>query len=129
MADEPAFSYSEASRVLPLIISIMHDVIESHTELEGFLDILEAKGELSSACVVADAAVNGAVDKLQKYIEEVEKYGGLVRDSKIGLVDFRGHIDGEPVWFCWSLDEPTILYYHKYNSQCERRKLIIDAPR
>jgi hypothetical protein len=31
---------------------------------------------------------------------------------EMGLVDFPGFIDGQPVCLCWRSDEPTVEWYH-----------------
>jgi hypothetical protein len=31
----------------------------------------------------------------------------------IGLVDFRGQLDGREVFYCWKLGEPSVMYWHE----------------
>jgi hypothetical protein len=42
----------------------------------------------------------------------LEELGVQLRDPEMGLVDFPGERDGEPVWLCWRLADPAVAYWH-----------------
>lgn len=35
-----------------------------------------------------------------------------LRDLEMGLVDFPGERDGEPVWLCWRLSDARVAFWH-----------------
>jgi len=39
-----------------------------------------------------------------------------VRDLDVGLVDFLGLREGRVIYLCWSVDEPTLAYWHELNA-------------
>lgn len=60
----------------------------------------------------------------QRFLESVQRLGVIVRDVEAGLVDFPGELEGEPVYWCWKLDEARILYYHRPDEGFQGRKPI-----
>ena len=67
------------------------------------------------------------VTKIGAYQEgwgEVEKLGAVVKDPRIGLVDFYGHVEGKTVWLCWKYGEDDIAHYHALDEGFANRKPI-----
>jgi len=60
----------------------------------------------------------------QRFLDSIQRLGVIVRDVETGLVDFPGELEGEPVYWCWKLDEARILYYHRPDEGFQGRKLI-----
>ena len=57
----------------------------------------------------------GIRDRLEKFRtgwREIEALGVLVKDPRIGLVDFYGQVEGEIVFLCWQYGEPAVAYWH-----------------
>ncbi|HID74637.1 MAG TPA: DUF2203 family protein [Planctomycetaceae bacterium] len=50
--------------------------------------------------------------RLQGYVQELRDLGVEPKSATQGLVDFPAVLDGRPVFLCWKLGEPEILYYH-----------------
>jgi hypothetical protein len=60
---------------------------------------------------------------------EVQRTGAVVKDPRVGLVDFYGRLGGEPVWLCWRFGEESIAYYHGLDEGLAGRKpLGADGP-
>jgi hypothetical protein len=49
---------------------------------------------------------------IDAYERELEELGIVLKDRRLGLVDFPGEIDGRRVWLCWRLGEPSVQYWH-----------------
>lgn len=128
MFENKIFEPAEATKVLPLITSIMHDVMESHNCLEQLIEKYERNNNIQTTSVIFDDEINEAVDQLQTYVEEIEQYGGMVRNTKLGTVDFAGVVDSELVWFCWNVGEPKVAHFHGLRDTCCSRKSIIGIP-
>jgi hypothetical protein len=48
--------------------------------------------------------------------EQLETLEIVVRDLERGLVDFPALIEGEEVYLCWLLDEPSVGHWHAVES-------------
>lgn len=56
--------------------------------------------------------------------DAVEELGAVVKDPRIGLVDFYGRVDGKVVWLCWRYGENEVAHYHALDSGFAGRKPI-----
>ena len=74
------------------------------------LEIIKAKLELIQS-------------KLSLYHEIID-LDCLVRDMKIGLIDFISIREEVPVWLCFKLGEEGLNYYHGMHDGYLGRKLI-----
>jgi hypothetical protein len=66
-----------------------------------------------------DAALARRKDALREKLAEfkqgwteIEATGAVVRDIRLGLVDFYGRRNGELVWLCWRYGEPAVAHWH-----------------
>jgi hypothetical protein len=57
-------------------------------------------------------AVARPLVELSRAIGELEAVEVVLRDPQRGLVDFPALIDGEEVYLCWLVDEPSIGHWH-----------------
>ena len=100
------FTAVEANRTLPLVRRIVEDILEAGRELR---DLAVERGR------DADARMEELQGSLREYFHELEQIGCTYKDwgFEMGLVDFPGVIDEEPVLLCWRTDEPRVGWYHK----------------
>ena len=54
--------------------------------------------------------------QLQQYMDEVRQIGAEPKSALEGLVDFPSIMDGRPVYLCWKLGEPEVLYWHEVDA-------------
>jgi hypothetical protein len=113
------FTPYEATRTLPLVRSIVIDVLARGRELRA----LAAQGERSDE---DDRRVDVLADELEALFSELEQLGCTFRspDFSFGLVDFPGLIDGQLVHLCWRDDEPSLGWYHAPHAGFAGRKPI-----
>ncbi len=53
-------------------------------------------------------------DELLELVAEVDGRGVLIKDFENGVVDFPHLLpDGEEVYLCWMMEEPTISFWHR----------------
>lgn len=97
------FTPIEANRTLPLVRSIVADILACGRELRSRAHEESSHGE-----------VREIRDRLRDLIAELNRIGCEYKDwgFEHGLVDFPGVIDGKSVLFCWRSDEPEISHYH-----------------
>ncbi len=124
------FTVEEARAALPLVRSIVSDVIDRYATLRARLKELRIGRDAFLAATSTDPRrdlppdVADIVDDLRNYVEELEALGCFLKDPEIGLVDFYGEIDGEIVYLCWRSGEDTIRYWHGLHSGYSGRRPI-----
>jgi len=67
------------------------------------------------------------MDRIATYQEgwrEVEACGAVVKDTRMGLIDFYGRVEDKLVWLCWKYGEEECGYYHALNEGFSGRRGI-----
>lgn len=64
------------------------------------------------------------VEQYQATWRELEDMGAVLKDARIGLVDFYGRVDGKLVWLCWKYGENEVKHYHALDEGFAGRKEI-----
>ncbi len=115
--DTKYFTPKQAIKTLPLVKSIVKDILRCGNELKV---ISESDNENNND------KIRSLILEMQGYIEELEELGCSFKDWNftVGLVDFPSIIDGEEVLLCWKSDEETIKFYHTPQEGFAGRKLI-----
>jgi hypothetical protein len=113
------FDVEAANRVLPLVRTIVRDVVQEFRSLraagrEQRALQLESMGTPRSDRRIDDleSDVNEASHRIEGYLRELEDLGLEVRDLELGLIDFPTIIRGEPAFLCWRLEEDEVGYWH-----------------
>jgi hypothetical protein len=69
------------------------------------------------------------VETYQAAWRELEDMGAVLKDARIGLVDFYGRVDGKLVWLCWKYGEDEVKHYHALDDGFAGRKEIPSSMR
>lgn len=67
------------------------------------------------------------VSELEAYRDgwrEVEEMGAVLKDARMGLLDFYGEVDGKLVWLCWKYGEAECGHYHALEEGFASRRAI-----
>jgi hypothetical protein len=56
--------------------------------------------------------------------EAVEEMGAVLKDPRLGLLDFYGEVDGRLCWLCWRYGESECGFYHALNEGFSARRPI-----
>ena len=114
------FTPSEAIKTLPLVRSIVRDILNEGREIKDLAD------KMSVEEIHLDPEMSERFRKIQIYLEELEEIGCVYKDWNFtfGLVDFPSVLNGEEVYLCWRSDEETIRFYHSMQTGYSERKLI-----
>jgi hypothetical protein len=121
MIDERRFTLDEASAELEALR-------ERLPRLRAARHALIAASERIQEAVAADGGgVEGtdwyrAQSTLREELEWVIERGIVLRDPETGLVDFPSERDGDEIYLCWRLGEPTIAWYHTRTAGFTGRK-------
>lgn len=113
------FTVEEANQVLPLVRSIVRDVVNDFRELRNAGRERRALEVESAGNRAAERYIESLKDKVNEYSARIEGYlrelsdlGLEVRDLELGLVDFPSLIDGEPAYLSWRLGEEDVSWWH-----------------
>ncbi|MDB5219037.1 MAG: hypothetical protein JWO86_6964 [Myxococcaceae bacterium] len=60
---------------------------------------------------------------------EVEELGAVLKDARLGLLDFYGEVDGKLVWLCWRYGEAECTFYHALEEGFSARRPIVASLR
>lgn len=123
VAEETSLTVDEVNQRLPLVRSIVRDIVDLHTDLTRRKERLLSLRERHPASPTADSVYEQEVQQMEaemsrdevtlgKYSQELQQIGGELTDAATGTVDFPGDVDGERISFCWRFDEPEILFWH-----------------
>lgn len=123
VAEETVLTIDEVNQRLPLVRTIVRDIIELHQDITVRRQRLSALRERHPALSGADSVYEQEVlqmeselsqdeEKLEQFAHELHQVGGLLTDGSSGTVDFPGDIGGERVSLCWRSGEPEVLYWH-----------------
>lgn len=118
------FTVAEANALLPKVIPLIE-------QLQGIQrSIQQTTQRLNDAAAKITAGNGYPIQSLKAEIQELtehqlqlaeafhsalaqmEDLGAMLKDLTIGLVDFYGLRDGEPVFLCWKLGEDRIRFWH-----------------
>ena len=108
------FTLDEAKKILPEVIPVLE-------QLSGLKAHLDASGyDIRGHHFFAEMGTNGTkpypddVNRLIDLFKELTSRGVLVKDMNRGLIDFPSiRSNGEEVYLCYLLGEPTIEYWHR----------------
>jgi hypothetical protein len=128
------YEIEAANRVLPLVRSIVRDVVEEFHTLRDSgrrQRELEAKPLLESAergdlrRLRADVGVSST--RIERYLRELEGLGLELRDLETGLVDFPTLLCGEPAFYSWKPGDEDIRWWHTASQGFADRRPVEDG--
>jgi len=122
------FTVEQANQALPLVRSIVSDIVALYGDLHARNDRLQAikrrngasRGSMpedyNEELAQMEADLHRDAEKLQEYIGELQALGIELKDLPKGLVDFPGMIDGREVCLCWMLGESEVAFWHEVDA-------------
>lgn len=115
------FTPAEANRALPLVRSIVTDLLERARDLRTHEDA-------STTTTVQEEERELIQQEILEMMEELENLGASFKDWSfdVGLVDFPARIDGEDVLLCWRSDEDQVAWFHRPDDGFDGRQPIPD---
>jgi len=131
------FTADEANRLLPALESVMRGLQTKRQLLRDRQQALEAfrvrasrNGGVVPGTDVAEAQREGArlLAEIQEGVQQIESWGGVVKDLDRGLVDFLARRGQEQVFLCWHLGETEIRFWHGLHEGFAGRKPLREDP-
>lgn len=131
---ERKFDLEEAERLLPHLERWLRKAVE------GRRKVCEMEGEYAALVKSIFLAGGRWVDvarfsrrrrekeewetRLRQAVRAIEDCGCLVKDLKLGLIDFPCRLGDHEVYLCWKLGEPGIQFWHNTGEGFAGRKPI-----
>jgi hypothetical protein len=112
------FTVEEANQILPLVRSIVRDIVEDFRHLRHAgrerraIEVQSAGRRATGHLEDLKEQVDAYSSRIEGYLRELAELGLEVRDLELGLVDFPSLIDGEPAYLSWRLDEERVSWWH-----------------
>jgi hypothetical protein len=135
MPARPIFTLEEANALVPRLKALMGAQMERRSQIErGLEQLAKMLGAVPDSIRIEDedpAPVRNlkrdVLERIEKYRlawREVEELGVVLKDARMGLVDFYGQVDGKAVWLCWKYGEEAVTHYHGLDEGFAGRKPI-----
>jgi hypothetical protein len=116
------FTVDQANRALPLVRRIVNDIVGTHQQA------MDLQGQLESCAAAEQPSIQkklqGTLEHLSDYIDELTDIGCELKDYRIGLVDFVGCHQGKDVYLCWKLGEDKVEFWHDLHTGFAGRQPI-----
>lgn len=139
MSDEQQFfTVEEANQRLPLVKSIVRDIVALHKDVVERRRRLEEiqfrqTGSEDAASIYREEV--GEVEKelkkdvlrLDGYIGELRELNVLLKDANKGLVDFPSLMDGREIYLCWQLGEQEVGHWHEADKGFAGRQSLMEG--
>jgi hypothetical protein len=129
------FTLRQASQMLPLVQSIVEDIVELAAEVSQTRQRLRELGKIRitqreseeiyhDEVVSIETVVKEQTDRLSLCQQELKDLGIHVDRVLDGFVDFLSTRLNEPIYLCWKLGEPDVRFWRRLDQTCEQRQPI-----
>lgn len=130
------FTLEAVNSMVPRLATMVGRQLERRSQIEALLVRLGKElGDVPERIVIDPAdptdlrdLKKDLVQRLEQYRtgwQEVEEMGAVLKDARIGLLDFYGNVDGRLVWLCWKYGEASCTHYHSLEEGFSGRKPIL----
>ncbi len=138
--DARVFTLEEVNGLVPKLTASVKAQLERRSAIEALLSRLGRElGDVPERIVVDPADPTDVRELKQDLVTRIEEYrdgwraiermGAVLKDARIGLLDFYGNVDGKLVWLCWKYGESEVNHYHALEEGFSGRKPIAQSMR
>ncbi len=129
------FSVEEVDHLIPSLSTRVGELLIARSEIERLLAELSQRLGHSPRTLAAEPSDVGVIARAKSELRAqmtayeqgwnaVEAMGAIVKDPRIGLLDFYGVIAGRLVWLCWRYGEDSLGYYHELTAGYAGRRAL-----
>lgn len=123
---EKYFTLEEANRSLALISPIVKDLLSKMNEARRIHDAIkteQAREQMSESVVLESLRqAEKFLNEVEHHMQELRDVGVLLKDLKLGLVDFPCMYGGNVVYLCWTFGEKDVSFWHHTSENYLDRK-------
>jgi hypothetical protein len=123
---QKTFTVSEARAMLPGLRRLLERVREERDVLVGLqphINRAREKAESDGGSPYGQMYLETAF-RFTEVLERIEQTGVLVKDFKVGLIDFPHEHEGRIVYLCWKPDEDELEWWHEIDDGFAGRQPI-----
>ncbi len=135
MDDTRVFTLEAVNALVPKLSSLVGRQLQRRGAIEQLLAKLGRElGDVPERIVLDPADPTDVRDMKKELVRRIEEYragwreveelGAVLKDPRIGLLDFYGQVDGKMVWLCWKYGEEECGFYHALEEGFSGRKPI-----
>ncbi|MCC6807116.1 MAG: DUF2203 domain-containing protein [Deltaproteobacteria bacterium] len=107
-------------------IRALLDQIKSATRVEvSNMEGLDVGGADSGELISLKHRAREAIMRYEDGWTEVQDLGAVVKDPRVGWLDFWGQHEGRYVWLCWLYGEPEISYFRELDADTNNGKPVV----
>jgi hypothetical protein len=116
------FTVEQATQTLPLVRRIVEDIVVSVSRWQERVrefDLVSASVTTTTPdprATELERETTALAAEVDRYVAELTALGIEMKDYAMGLIDFPSERDGRPVYLCWRLGEPSVLYWHEVDA-------------
>ncbi len=118
------FTLDEAVELLAEVEPLLRRALDQRQELsekeQAYNDALQATSSNGHSAADKLSGPRGEIERLsaelQATISTIQETGCVIKDLRMGLLDFPSIRDGQTINLCWRLGEPTIAYWHSMDT-------------
>ena len=138
MTQPRVFTLEEANALLPRVNALVAQQLDRRRVIEERLVVLAERTGVPPEGVVEKPDDPHDVREMKRDIiarlheyqsswNDLENMGIVLKDARVGLLDFYSRIDGKLVFLCWKYGEEAITHYHDVDQGFAGRKPIEGA--
>lgn len=125
--DKKYYTVEEANKLLPKIKPILAKMVKLQCALASIEGVTISFNEefmaYAHAITVSEKYYKISAE-LYRELKKLLDVGCIVKDTRIGLIDFYSQCNGEDIFLCYHLGEETIMMWHDSVSGFQGRKSI-----
>ena len=130
MPDIKQFTVEQANATLPLVKRIVEDIVLQHRiwrEKILEIDLVASTGRVSDVAQTErlEHEAQAIAREIDAFRRELDSLGILLKDPRLGLIDFPSTIGARPVLLCWRLGEAEVQYWHDVNTGFAGRQPLV----
>lgn len=126
------FSFTEANKMIPLVKAIVLDIQKTYFEAQAireYLKTIQGNFEIESPeklKILEDikSKVDDYVEKIDRFVNELEELGCFLTDVNKGIVDFPSVYGEKIILLCWNINEQEVSHWHDIKENYASRKMV-----
>lgn len=135
MTEQRVFTLEEVQSLIPTLTEMVGRQLALQSDIERFVgDLARISGAAPTTLDEEDddaarvrelkREIRRRVVSLERGWNAVEDLGAVIKDPRVGLLDFFGQVEGRFVWLCWRFGEERLEWYHDLDAGFAGRRAL-----
>lgn len=124
------FTVEQANATLPLVRRIVDDIVLQHRiwrEKILEIDLVASTGRGTDVAQTErlEHEAQAIAREIDAFRRELDSLGIILKDPRLGLIDFPSTIGVRPVLLCWRHGEPEVQFWHDVDAGFASRQPLV----